>query len=70
MSRVINTQTGQPLTLQDTHGGEFFYRFHYQLSLDQVGICIVGATAMAMLVALVTGIVIPVTPKYSTWTMP
>lgn len=58
VSRMINSQTGQPLTLRDTHGGEFFYRFHYQLLLDQAGIWIVGAAAMAMLVALVTGIVI------------
>jgi uncharacterized iron-regulated membrane protein len=57
-SRVINSLTGQPLTIRDTHGGEFFYRFHYQLLLDQAGIWIVGAAAMAMLVALVTGIVI------------
>lgn len=57
-SRVINAQTGQPLTLRSTHGGEFFYRFHYQLLLDQAGTWIVGAAAMAMLAALVTGIVI------------
>ncbi|MCA9419579.1 MAG: PepSY domain-containing protein, partial [Nitrospira sp.] len=58
VSRVINAQTGQPLTVRKTHGGEFFYRFHYQLLLNQTGIWIVGAAAMAMLVALVTGIVI------------
>lgn len=58
VSRAINAQTGQPLTFRNTHGGEFFYRFHYQLLLDQPGIWIVGAAAMAMLVALVTGIVI------------
>ena len=58
VSRVINSQTGQPLPLRDTHGGEFFYRFHYQLLLDQAGTWIVGAAAMAMLVGLVTGIVI------------
>ncbi len=58
MSRSINPHTGQPLTLRDTHGGEFFYRFHYQLLLDQIGIWVVGAAAMAMLAALVTGIVI------------
>ncbi|MGD9850584.1 MAG: PepSY-associated TM helix domain-containing protein [Nitrospirales bacterium] len=58
ISRAINSQTGQLLTLRDTHGGEFFYRFHYQLLLDQTGIWIVGAAAMAMLAALVTGLVI------------
>ncbi|GJL61024.1 MAG: membrane protein [Nitrospirales bacterium] len=58
VSRVIDSQTGQPLTLRNTHGGEFFYRFHYQLLLDEAGTWIVGAAAMAMLAVLVAGIVI------------
>ncbi|WP_447963638.1 PepSY domain-containing protein [Nitrospira sp. Ecomares 2.1] len=58
VSRMINAKTGQPITVRNTHGGEFFYRFHYQLLLDQAGTWIVGAAAMAMLAALVTGIII------------
>lgn len=43
---------------RDTRGGDFFYRFHYQLHLDRPGIWIVGAAAMVMLVALVSGVII------------
>ncbi len=41
-----------------TQGGDFFYRFHYQLHLDRPGIWIVGAAAMVMLGALVSGVII------------
>jgi len=56
--RYLDPATGDVLRVRDTRGGEFFYRFHYQLHLDQPGVWIVGAAAMVMLVALVTGIVI------------
>lgn len=56
--RKLDPATGDILGVRDTRGGEFFYRFHYSLHLDQVGVWIVGASAMVMLVALVTGLVI------------
>lgn len=54
----LDPATGQPIVVRDTMGGEFFYRFHYRLHLGRPGVWIVGAAAMAMLVALVSGIVI------------
>lgn len=56
--RLIEPLSGKPVAVRDTHGGEFFYRFHYQLHLDRVGVWVVGASALVMLVALVTGLVI------------
>ena len=56
--RLIEPVSGDLLTVRETRGGEFFYRFHYQLHLDRPGVWIVGAAAMVMLVALVTGLVI------------
>ncbi|WP_447599384.1 PepSY-associated TM helix domain-containing protein [Nitrospira sp. Nam80] len=56
--RLIDPISGGALAARQTQGGEFFYRFHYQLHLDRAGIWIVGAAAMVMLVALVTGLVI------------
>ncbi|BCA56629.1 membrane protein [Nitrospira sp. KM1] len=56
--RHLDPATGDVLRVRGTRGGDFFYRFHYQLHLDRPGIWIVGASAMAMLTALVTGLVI------------
>ncbi|MGE0276568.1 MAG: PepSY-associated TM helix domain-containing protein [Nitrospiraceae bacterium] len=56
--RLIDPASGDVLAARETQGGEFFYRFHYQLHLDQAGVWIVGTAAMVMLVALVTGVVI------------
>lgn len=44
---------------RDTQGGDFFYTFHYQLYYvpSGIGSWIVGFCAMAMLVALISGIV-------------
>jgi len=45
--------------VRDSVGGNFFFRFHYSLHLPRtLGIWLVGLAAMAMLVALVSGIVI------------
>ena len=56
--RLVDPVTGDLLRVRETRGGDFFYRFHYQLHLQRPGIWIVGAAAMVMLVALVTGLVI------------
>lgn len=56
--RKLDPATGEILHVRDTRGGDFFYRFHYSLHLDQAGVWIVGASAMVMLVALISGLVI------------
>lgn len=56
--RTLDPATGEIVPVRDTRGGDFFYQFHYSLHLDQVGVWIVGASAMVMLVALISGIVI------------
>lgn len=55
----LDAQTGEPLEARDTAGGNFFFHFHYTLHLPRtLGAWTVGFAAMAMLVALVSGIVI------------
>ncbi|BCA56558.1 membrane protein [Nitrospira sp. KM1] len=56
--QTIDPLTGQLVTYRDTQGGDFFYHFHYELLLGQPGAWIVGASGVAMLVALFTGLVI------------
>src|SRR5262249_38009621 len=56
--RRLDPTSGELLRVRDTQGGDFFYGFHYSLHLGEGGIWIVGASAMVMLVALVTGLVI------------
>ena len=59
ISTYLNPLTGEPLVVRDTAGGTFFFRFHYSLSMPRnPGIWIVGLAAMAMLVALISGIII------------
>ncbi|NNA89183.1 PepSY-associated TM helix domain-containing protein [Pseudomonas gessardii] len=56
---VLDPYTGEPLAVRETAGGGFFFRFHFTLNLPRdLGIWTVGLAAMAMLVALVSGIVI------------
>ncbi|UHC13870.1 PepSY domain-containing protein [Methylobacterium currus] len=55
---LLDPQTGAPAALRATRGGNFFYRFHFELNLAPLwGRWIVGICAMVMLVALVSGIV-------------
>ena len=59
ISTYLDPLTGEPLVVRDTAGGTFFFRFHYSLSMPRnPGIWIVGLAAMAMLVALISGIII------------
>ena len=56
---ILDPETGRVLAARDTRGGEFFYRFHFDLHYVSpiVARWIVSACAMLMLVAIVSGIV-------------
>ena len=51
--------TGEPVIARETRGGEFFYRFHFDLHYMPViwARWLVGFASMMMLVAILTGIV-------------
>lgn len=56
---TLDPHSAVPIAVRETAGGSFFFRFHYSLHLPRtLGIWIVGLAAMAMLAALVSGIVI------------
>ncbi|MCJ2035625.1 PepSY-associated TM helix domain-containing protein, partial [Methylobacterium sp. J-068] len=55
---MLDVETGRPTTARDTQGGDFLYRFHYELQMMPVlGRWIVGLCAMIMLVALISGVI-------------
>lgn len=56
---VLDAATGQPVAARDTLGGEFFYRFHFQLHYMSAfwGRWIVSICTMFMLVAIVSGVI-------------
>ncbi len=56
---IFDSVTGQKLAVRETRGGEFFYYFHFTLHYlpRPLGRWIVGLAAMAMLTALVTGLI-------------
>jgi len=55
---LLDPATGEPSQARDTKGGDFLYRFHFELSLPPVwGRWIVGICAMILLVSLISGIV-------------
>jgi uncharacterized iron-regulated membrane protein len=56
---TLDPATGEVLTPRQTAGGNFFFRFHYTLHFPRnIGVWVVGFMAMAMLAAIVSGIVI------------
>jgi uncharacterized iron-regulated membrane protein len=56
---LLDAQTGEVLEARQTVGGNFFFRFHYTLHTPRnIGIWLVGFAAMAMLVAIISGIII------------
>lgn len=58
-SEWLDPASTQTLTPRKTFGGDFFYGFHFQLSLpSQIGRWIVGVASMAMLIAIVSGVII------------
>ena len=55
----LDPRSGEAIEVRDSVGGNFFFRFHFTLDLPRNwGIFVVGALALVMLAALVTGIVI------------
>lgn len=56
---MLDPATGAQLPVAPTQGGDFFYRFHYNLHHTPViwGRWIVGLCAMFMLVAIISGII-------------
>lgn len=56
---ALDPVSGRPDAMRATPGGEFFYRFHFELQLPYPwGRILASATAMLMLIALITGIII------------
>ncbi len=59
----MNPQTGEAIDARETMGGEFFYRFHFELRTAHKprwaleGRWIVGIATMMMFVALITGVI-------------
>ncbi|WP_167378072.1 PepSY domain-containing protein [Pseudomonas floridensis] len=57
--KLLDPQTGSEVQARETRGGEFFYRFHYQLQMPYPwGRWLATTAAMVMFVALITGIII------------
>ncbi|GJD33914.1 PepSY-associated TM helix domain-containing protein [Methylobacterium aerolatum] len=55
---LLDPVTGEPTKARGTMGGDFLYRFHFELGLPSLwGRWIVGACAMVLLIALISGIV-------------
>lgn len=57
---ILDAHTGAPLEARETGGGQLLYRMHWKLHYvaEAAGQWIVGAAALLMLLALVTGIVV------------
>ncbi|MNF56757.1 hypothetical protein D3C84_382580 [compost metagenome] len=56
--RQLDPLTGERVQARDTRGGDFFYRFHFQLQMPHPwGRWLSTTAAMLMLVALITGII-------------
>ncbi len=54
----LDPATGGPPGVRETHGGDFFYRFHFELNLPStIGRWIAGICAMIGLITLLSGIV-------------
>ena len=55
---VLDPATGEPVRTRESLGGNFFYRFHFELHMAPLwGRWIVGFCAMMMLVAIISGII-------------
>ncbi len=57
-SATLDPVTGEEVKARDSRGGEFFYRFHFQLQLPHPwGRYLAGVAAMFMFVALISGVI-------------
>lgn len=57
-SVVLDPTTGEEVKARDTRGGDFFYRFHFELSMKPIwGRWVVGFCAMFMFVAIISGVI-------------
>ncbi|WP_298207907.1 PepSY-associated TM helix domain-containing protein [Acidovorax sp.] len=62
-SQRMNPQTGEAIETRQTMGGDFFYRFHFELRTaqkgrwTQEGRWVVGVATMMMFVALISGVI-------------
>ena len=55
---TLDPVTGAEVMARDSRGGEFFYRFHFQLQLPHPwGRYLAGVAAMFMLMALISGVI-------------
>ena len=58
IQKVLDPVSGQPVQVRESMGGEFFYRFHFQLQMPHPwGRWLSTFAAMVMFVALITGII-------------
>jgi len=58
IEKMLDPVSGEQLQARETMGGEFFYRFHFQLQMPHPwGRWLSTIAAMVMLVALITGII-------------
>ena len=56
--KTLDPVSGQAVAARESKGGEFFYRFHYELQMPYPwGRWLATVAAMAMFVALITGII-------------
>jgi uncharacterized iron-regulated membrane protein len=57
-SELLNPASQQPVAPRKTFGGDFFYGFHFQLSLPPIiGRWIVGVASMLMFIAIISGVI-------------
>lgn len=58
ISKPLDPANGALVQARDSKGGDFFYRFHYELELNYpFGRWLASAAALVMLIALVSGII-------------
>lgn len=59
LQKALSPQTGSPDGIRQTFGGEFFYRFHFELQLPYpFGRLIAAIAALALVVGLISGVII------------
>lgn len=57
--KTLDAQTGAEVQARKTRGGDFFYRFHFQLEMPHPwGRWLATIAAMVMFIALITGIIV------------